>query len=85
MGIKTFFKILEKLYSPDFDKKGKWITGFGVKYYCQATTFSFEIYRQEEAYTGKPFFKSDIYNFWMDKETRLEIMKEIDEIAERHK
>ena len=63
MKLKKFFKKLDEYYSPDFDGNGNWYGKLGVKYYMEATSFSYEIYTQEEAYTGRPIFESDVFSF----------------------
>lgn len=75
MTHKKFFKILDNLYG--FGKKGK--NAFGVKYYCQAQTFSFHFFKKGDAYHGKAVFDSDTYSFWFqDKKVRQEIIDDID-------
>lgn len=77
MKINNFFDILGELYSPDFDDNGKRETPFLVKFYCQASTFSYEIFSEENAFHGKPEFQSEIFNFWNNEETMDEIIKDI--------
>lgn len=72
-----FFDLLIKLYSPDVDENGKWIDPLAVKFYCQPSTFSYEIYDQENAFTGIPTKQSKIYYYWNDFKTMQEIISDI--------
>ena len=75
MTHKKFFQILDDLYG--FGENGE--NAFGVKYYCQAHTFSFHIFKKEDAYHGKAVFDSDTYSFWFqDKNVRQQILEDID-------
>jgi len=77
MKIDKFFNKLGNYYNVDFDANGDWKREYGVNYYCQATTFSFEIYSQDQAYTGTPAFKSEVYAFWNNHVQRNQIMEDI--------
>jgi len=67
--MKKFFKRLDKLY---------WRKGFCVKYYLQASTFSFDVYAEKEAFHGVPAFRSEVYfHTRVDKRFRKEVMKAI--------
>jgi len=83
MNHKKFFNRLIELYAPDFDRKGKWLTPYGVKFYCQSHTFTYEIYDQENAYHGKPIYKSDVFYHWHLKGMRKVIINDIEQQLNR--
>ena len=63
-----FFNQLSKLY-----RRKKHC----AKFYCQESTFSFEIYRECSAYHGTPIFRSEIYDFWRNRSTMKQIVRDI--------
>lgn len=67
--MKKFFKRLDKLYTR---------RGYCVKYYLQASTFSFDVFKEREAFLGTPSFRSEVYfHTCVDKQFRKQVMKDI--------
>lgn len=66
--LEYFFDMLSDLYVREI---------FCVKYYCQESTFSFDIYREEDAYHGKPIYQSKVYDFWRSKDIMEQILSDI--------
>lgn len=84
MGTEKFLELLETFYSEVPD------TGFAVKFYAQATSFSFEVhdldmlcFTQESCVS-----QSEIYSWWIGEgreEQRREIIDDILEAVNRAK
>lgn len=68
MKIKKFFKKLSKFYRKE---------NYPVKFYCQESTFSYEIYSKDNAFTGDPLVVSAIYDFWNSSKDMKQIIKHI--------
>lgn len=68
MTTDKFFDILSKLYMPKRND-------FLVKFYCQESTFSWEIYTEDAAFHGKTIYQSEVYYFW--RSCKKEIIRDI--------
>jgi hypothetical protein len=83
MTHKQFFAKLYDFYD-GVDVNGK---PYAVKYYLQATTFSYDIYQGEYLedsvffnLLGEPIFRSEVFYFW--EMQRKEIIKHIETTLE---
>lgn len=79
MNTADFFRKLQDLYNPDFDEKGNWLVKYAVKFWCQAESFNFAIYDEENAFHGKEVFLSEVYYFWHNEDAMKKILEDIDE------
>ena len=73
MNYKKFLKKLDKFYGRE---------NFCVKYYMQATTFSFHVYKRDNAYHGTPEFDSETYFIHFDPKTRDKIIDDIEKVLQ---
>lgn len=71
---KEFFTQLDKWYQPDFNTRSPYL----VKFYCQAQTFSFDIYKEDRAFFGDPAYRSEIYDWWHTPEDMYQILRDIE-------
>jgi hypothetical protein len=69
MTYRKFLKKLDKFYG-----RGN----FRVKYYMQATTFSFHVYKEDEAFLGKSSYDSETYSWHFMPKTRDKIIADIE-------
>lgn len=92
MKIKQFFQQLHGYYC-GIESHEIHTLILSVKYYCQATTFSFEIYKGEKTKDGSftnmlsgAALESEVYSFWNNQDTMQQIIddikKEMDKIEQ---
>lgn len=84
MKIEQFFEKLEEYYRGMTSDEVPSLV-LVVKYYCQAKSFSFDIYKGEKTEYGSitnllsdAVFESEVYSFWNDEETMQQIIDDID-------
>lgn len=92
MKIKQFFEQLDKYYKGMTSDEVPSLV-LCMKYYCQAKSFSFEIYKGEKTAHGSftnmlsgAVFESEVYSFWNNQDTMQQIIddikKEMDKIEQ---
>jgi len=90
MLIQDFFKQLEEFFKGVTNDKEEF--QYHTKYYCQAETFSFEIFKFPYPSTVLDFldrdnnliFESEVYHFWNDEEEMEKIIADITQQLESY-
>jgi len=82
MKLKDFFETLESFYCKGVKSELQNNTRIYCKFYCQAKTFSYDLFATSEEEYGvnflrEPNYRSKLFSFWNHKDTRQEIIDDI--------